>query len=516
MESRMGRHKTVTAIVVGLLAVASVAGAQGQSQIIIHLKSGTPIEAQFGGIEGSLLVYSTAGSGTLQRRLAPEHIDWVEFPAPPQWQSAETAFKEQRFAEAAEAFEKIVSKTKDRAYFYPISGNFVMLAKRRLIDCYRRLARPYDVHFHLRDFKSDMLPANDRALSPGIAVWEAAGRKGWDDVLKHAQARQLDTPPTSIDGCEIAYLSGLAHEKKGDPHQALLNYSKAYSLNAATDTVVSRAALIAAARLLEAADPITKDEKEDVRNALVAQAQLYSNIFGKGKLWDDASESLASLNQVEIEIAGSGPEDDAAKAEAARAKNAAEAVDVTGEPEQPAGTDPQPAVAKTVTVSSKPRPQWKATGPNILGNGSFESAGENGMPVGWELEALAGEVQVARAPDGKDGPSSAMVRLTEEGYGGWSCVGLQLKKKADYRLSGWIRSAGIKDPRKGAIIMVEDGDLQVLGETKHLLGDNDWTRVEVILNSGESSSFKLFCLLTSSGTAWFDQLEIVPVSRTTE
>ena len=271
-------------------------------------------------------------------------------------------------------------------------------------------------------------------------------------------------------------------------------------------------ALIAAARLLEAQDPLTQDEKEDVQNALAAQVQVYSNIFGQGKLWDKASDRLASLSKVEIEIAGAGPEDDAAKAEAARAKQEAEAVDVTGDAQAP-GDAATPAAKQIVTVSAKSRPQWQATGPSILSNGSFESAGENGMPIGWELEAMAGEVQVARAPDGKDGPASAMVRLAENGHGGWSTAGLQLKKNADYRLSGWIRTAGIKDPRNGASIQVEDSNLQVLGQTQPLLGDNDWTRVEVVLNSGDSSSFKLYCLLSSAGTAWFDHLELVPVSK---
>jgi tetratricopeptide (TPR) repeat protein len=515
----MGRHQQVmTAALAGLLLALTTVTARAQRDIIIHLKNGTPLEARYGGIQESRLVYSTAGSGSLQSKLAPEQLDWVEFPPPLPWQEAETAFKEQRFTEAAEAFEKIASATKNPAFFYPIPGNFVMLAKRRLIDCYRRLARPYDVHFHLREFDAAMLPADERDLSPSVPIWEAAGRKGWDDVLRLAVAKRDEFSPTSIEGCEIAYLCGLAHEKKGDPHKALLSFSKAYSLNGATDTVVSRVALIAAARLLEAEDPITTDEKEDVANALTAQVQVYSNIFGAGGLWDDASDRAASLNKVAIEITGARPEDDAAKAEAAKVEKEANSVDVAeaGHPPAEAAQPDSSEASGAITVTAKSRPSWQVTGPNILTNGSFESRGENGMPISWELEALAGEVQVALAPDAKDGPTSAMVRLAEDGTGGWSVAGLQLKKNADYRLSGWIRTAGIKDPRKGATIMLEDSDLQILGETKPLLGDNDWARVEVILNSGESSSFKLFCLLYSAGTAWFDQLELVPISKTGE
>ena len=514
----MGSRKPIAALV-GLLIATSVA--QAQREITIHLKNGTPMEGRFGGVEGSNLIYSTAGSSATQRRLASALIDWVEFRAPEPFIAAQTAFREQRFAEAAEGFEKIATQTRNfQSYYYPIPGNFVMLARKRLIDCYRRLARPYDVHFHLRDFQPEMLPTDERTLAPSVAVWEAAGRKGWDDVLKLAEERKVTTAPTSTDGCEIAYLSGLAHQKKGDPHKALLNYSQAYSLNGATDTTVARVALIAAARLLEAEDPITKDEKEDVENALVAQVQIYSNIFGKGKPWDAASERITSLNDVSIEIAGAKPEDNAAKTEHAAAKKGAEAVDVVAAEAKAGADDGAPAAkapATIVSVAAKPRDTWKATGPNILANGSFETIAESNAPNGWELEALVGEVQAAVAPDGKDQSICVMVRLTKQnGMGGWSRAGLQLKKNADYRLSGWVRTAGIKDPRKGATIELEDSNLQTLGKTKILLGDNDWTRVEVLLQSGESKSFKLFCLLSSPGTAWFDDIELVPVAKRTK
>src|SRR6185436_18757676 len=64
----------------------------------------------------------------------------------------------------------------------------------------------------------------------------------------------------------------------------------------------------------------------------------------------------------------------------------------------------------------------------------------------------------------------------------------------------------------GAMLNVHEMQDPVRGGTKALVGDNDWTQVQLNFNSGQMSQITINCLFggwgRATGTAWFDDIEL--------
>ena len=73
--------------------------------------------------------------------------------------------------------------------------------------------------------------------------------------------------------------------------------------------------------------------------------------------------------------------------------------------------------------------------------------------------------------------------------------------------------------RGGAYLQVDDvvfnwQDVQATRKTEKLTGDQDWTRLEVEFTPSPRDPFLLIKLcVEGTGTAWFDDLELVEVAR---
>ena len=86
-----------------------------------------------------------------------------------------------------------------------------------------------------------------------------------------------------------------------------------------------------------------------------------------------------------------------------------------------------------------------------------------------------------------------------------------------YRLAAWVKTRGLKDG--GAYLQVDDvffnwQDVKATRRTKKLTGDRDWTRLEVDFTPSPNDPFLLIKLcVEGTGTAWFDDLELVEVAR---
>ena len=86
-----------------------------------------------------------------------------------------------------------------------------------------------------------------------------------------------------------------------------------------------------------------------------------------------------------------------------------------------------------------------------------------------------------------------------------------------YRLAAWVKTQGLEDG--GAWLQVDDvffnwEDVQATRRTGKLAGDCDWTRLEVDFTPSPNDPFLLIKLcVEGTGTAWFDDLELVEVAR---
>jgi hypothetical protein len=89
-----------------------------------------------------------------------------------------------------------------------------------------------------------------------------------------------------------------------------------------------------------------------------------------------------------------------------------------------------------------------------------------------------------------------------------------------YRVSGYIKTENVAHSPQS----VDTGaTLSLMGtwdqHTRPLLGTNDWTYVSFAFNSGDSTQVTLTCRLgfwsgVTTGTAWFDDVEIAPILPT--
>jgi putative heme-binding domain-containing protein len=163
----------------------------------------------------------------------------------------------------------------------------------------------------------------------------------------------------------------------------------------------------------------------------------------------------------------------------------------------------------------KPAATTAAESPNnVLPNSSFEEQ-RDGRPAGWRTTTHSGRGEFAVADTGHTGSRSVKISSEQGGDVSWS-VQVAVKPRTDYRLSGWIKTANVRKVggANGAMLNVHELQDPVRGGTKALLGDNDWTQVQLNFNSGEMRQITINCLFggwgRTTGTAWFDDIELIP------
>ena len=93
----------------------------------------------------------------------------------------------------------------------------------------------------------------------------------------------------------------------------------------------------------------------------------------------------------------------------------------------------------------------------------------------------------------------------------WGAV-TEVKPRTQYRLSGKIKTAGIKGGGMGALFNVHELQSPTRVATKALKGQNDWTEVSVDFNSMGRSKITINALYggwgQSTGTAWWDEVRL--------
>jgi putative heme-binding domain-containing protein len=173
---------------------------------------------------------------------------------------------------------------------------------------------------------------------------------------------------------------------------------------------------------------------------------------------------------------------------------------------------------KAVLASYKPAAtQAAADSPaNLISNSSFEEQ-TNGKPAGWRTATHSGRGELTLADTSHTGSRSTKISSANGGDVSWA-VTVPVKPRTDYKLTGWIKTEKVQKlgNARGAILNVHELQDPVRGATKPLAGDNDWTQVELVFNSGAMREVTINCLLggwgRATGTAWFDDIELVPAA----
>jgi len=145
---------------------------------------------------------------------------------------------------------------------------------------------------------------------------------------------------------------------------------------------------------------------------------------------------------------------------------------------------------------------------NVIQNSSFEEM-EGDLPAGWKVAVWQKEARFQVDQVAHSGTKSVGISSVNGGDASWTTIAM-VKPYSKYRLSGWIKTQDVKAiDGKGALLNLHN--FQPL-QTNALTGTQDWTRVELIFDTGGNDAVQVNCLLggwgKAAGTAWFDDIEL--------
>ena len=156
-------------------------------------------------------------------------------------------------------------------------------------------------------------------------------------------------------------------------------------------------------------------------------------------------------------------------------------------------------------------------GKNVVANPSFEDV-ENNLPKGWRTANWAGRAAAAAVEFALDetvfrsGKRSIRISSASGADASFQAV-VPVEPYAKYRLSGWVKTKDLVPGRsRGALVNLHGLDVQ----TPAVSGTQDWTRVEIIFDSGANDAVAVNCLFggwgRATGAAWWDDISLELVS----
>ena len=135
-------------------------------------------------------------------------------------------------------------------------------------------------------------------------------------------------------------------------------------------------------------------------------------------------------------------------------------------------------------------------------------------PIWQHINATEGPAHSGKMSIKVKGQGPGNVKAASPIGGGPAIYGESSKR---YRLAAWVKTQGLEDG--GAWLQVDDvvfnwQDVKATRRTARLTGDREWTRLEVDFVPSPNDPFLLIKLcVEGTGTAWFDDLELVEVAR---
>jgi alpha-N-arabinofuranosidase len=168
------------------------------------------------------------------------------------------------------------------------------------------------------------------------------------------------------------------------------------------------------------------------------------------------------------------------------------------------------AVSSPLSSAAADARQTPSAGANAIVNPSFEDMDGAG-PKGWFPATHQGrgvlEIDAAVA---HSGGRSAKIGSAEGGDLSWSTVA-PVKPYSKYRLSGWIKTQDVKPlgRARGALFNIHGIDPL---QTKPVVGTQDWTRVELAIDTEANDALQINGLFggwgRATGMAWFDDVRL--------
>ena len=152
-------------------------------------------------------------------------------------------------------------------------------------------------------------------------------------------------------------------------------------------------------------------------------------------------------------------------------------------------------------------------------NGSLEKV-EGSLPKGWAVRHYGGQAEHHLDERAHSGEVAIRISSTRGANTSVRCV-VPVKPEHTYRLSGWIKTEGVK-PRggaDGALFNVHELQGANTVKTTALKGNTDWRKVSVTFNSRGREVISINCLFggwgSATGVAWFDDISLVEVPGNT-
>ena len=152
----------------------------------------------------------------------------------------------------------------------------------------------------------------------------------------------------------------------------------------------------------------------------------------------------------------------------------------------------------------------KVTGPNLLPNPSFEEV-KDGLPVSWAVRNYSGKAEhLGTTAQARTGDRSLRIS-SDKGADSSVYAKVKVKPQTNYRISGWVKTAGLLGAR-GAQMNAHEVQQQPMGARTNAFqkATREWSKVEVILNSLDRTEITINCLFggwgKSTGTAWWDDV----------
>ncbi|MFP8952569.1 PVC-type heme-binding CxxCH protein [Natrialbaceae archaeon A-arb3/5] len=146
---------------------------------------------------------------------------------------------------------------------------------------------------------------------------------------------------------------------------------------------------------------------------------------------------------------------------------------------------------------------------NLLPNPSFEETETSAGPDGWESEEWAGSADfVYDDEEAYVGENSIRIESESGVDGAWAQT-VEVEEDTEYTLSGWIKTEDV-DAGSGDGAQFNVHELGQDSLTDSVTGTEDWTQVEITVNSGDNDELQINALLgawgESTGTAWYDDI----------
>jgi len=144
----------------------------------------------------------------------------------------------------------------------------------------------------------------------------------------------------------------------------------------------------------------------------------------------------------------------------------------------------------------------------MIRNPSFEKAVKN-KPVGWETRTYSGKGEFKYVESGRTGKRAVCLSSESGADIGW-LASVAVKPRSQYKLTGWIKTEKVEaGSGKGALFNLHN--IQP-SQTKAVTGTKDWTKVELVFDTGERAAVEINCLFggwgLSTGKAFYDDLRL--------